>query len=341
MNQRPLHLGRTARAIVERIAVLDLNLSGLQVLTEAATGAYAVTPVIAAVAGAEVVVLSRDSRYGTVAEAWSQTSALAAELGVRHRIRMVDELDRLTVSKADIVTNSGHLRPLNSKIIAEMKQSAVIPLMYEAWELRSTDVDVNACRQKGVNVAGTNERHASVGVFQYLGMLVVKVALEEGFAIFDDRCLVLSDNDFGHYIAETLSANGAKVTSVETLAAAGSSEWDIIVIATLPPLSGGRRVCLDDVRASLYCQVWGDVDRGPASENWRPAREPQSGHMGLTLDSLGHSPVVRLQAAGLKCGELMLRPSRDEDLMHLIQWVFPEGVSTMGSGESCSHSEAE
>ena len=35
MNQRPLHLARTARAIVERIAVLDLDLSGLQVLTEA------------------------------------------------------------------------------------------------------------------------------------------------------------------------------------------------------------------------------------------------------------------------------------------------------------------
>ena len=321
MNQRPLHLARTARAIVERIAVLDLDLSGLQVLTEAATGAYAVTPVIAAVAGAKVVAVATDSRHGTVAEASSQTSDLATELGVLHRIKLVDKLDHSTLAEADIITNSGHLRPLNSRMIAGMKQTAVIPLMYEAWEMRSSDVDIDACRQHGIRVAGTNERHMGVGVFDYLGLLVVKAALEEGFAIIDDRCLVVSDNDFGPFIERTLSANGARVTRANSMTALVPGEWDLVVVATLPPLSGGERISMEGIHASLYCQLWGDVDRGLGNGRWLPVREPQSGHMGLTLDALGPAPIVRLQTAGLKCGEVMLCPDRAKKFSDLLQWI--------------------
>jgi hypothetical protein len=323
-----------AREIVDRIRVHDLDLSGLSVLTEAATGAYAVTSVIAATAGASVVAFGKDSHHGTILEAWGQTSELAQELGVLDRIQLVDALDGRALASADIVTNSGHLRPLSSAVIEAMKPSAVIPLMYESWELRSDDVDVDACRRKRIRVAGTNERHPDVDVFRYLGLLVVKAALEEGFGIVGDRCLVISDIDFGDFISQSLSANGAEVTRVEKLNSVTRSGWDIVVIATLPPSSGGRRFCLDGVESSLFCQVWGDVDRHTAIGPWCPVPEPLPGHMGLTLDSLGNSPVVRLQTAGLKCGELMLRQTPDDQLMQLVQWVNPPIGGAAVSGQA-------
>ena len=37
--------------------------------------------------------------------------------------------------EADVVTNSGHVRPIDAETVAWMKPTAVVPLMYEAWEL--------------------------------------------------------------------------------------------------------------------------------------------------------------------------------------------------------------
>ena len=46
----------------------QIDLRGLQVLTEAATGPYACTSVIAALAGAQVTALARPSTHGSVGE---------------------------------------------------------------------------------------------------------------------------------------------------------------------------------------------------------------------------------------------------------------------------------
>ena len=62
--------------IEDAVDRLNLDLSGKVVLTEAATGAYIVTPVIAALAGAEVYAFTKDTRYGTVAEVRKQTNEL-------------------------------------------------------------------------------------------------------------------------------------------------------------------------------------------------------------------------------------------------------------------------
>ena len=289
---------------------LQLDLTGLRVLTEAATGPYVVTPVIAVFAGAEVVALAKDSRYGTVAQASQETQQLSRELGVANRIEIVERLGDGHVASAHIVTNSGHLRPLDADFVGRMKRTAVIPLMYESWELRSTDVDLDACRRHGIRVAGTNERDPRVGVFDYLGVLVVKAILNEGYELVRQRCLVVSDNDFGEFVKIALKANGAKVQTVPPHNSAGRTTWDIVVVASTPPLCGGAVVSLEGVDAGLYCQLWGDVDRSSASGRWCPQREPRAGHMGLTLDRLGPDPVTRLQAGGLKVGEVLARCPR-------------------------------
>ena len=65
-------------------------------------------------------------------------------------------------------------------MVSLMKPTAVVPLMYESWELRHTDVDVAACRRRGLRVAGTNERHPEVAIFEYLGLVVLKAMLDAG-----------------------------------------------------------------------------------------------------------------------------------------------------------------
>ena len=62
---------------------MNLDLAGVRVVTEAATGPYVVTPVMAAAAGAEVVALAKDSRHGSAAEARRQTMEFAGEMARR------------------------------------------------------------------------------------------------------------------------------------------------------------------------------------------------------------------------------------------------------------------
>lgn len=278
------------------------------------------TPVIAALAGAEVTALAKQTDYGNVDEIFDQTRTLADSCGVWDRIEIVESLDDRHLASVDIVTNSGHLRPLDANRVSRMRPGAVIPLMYESWELRASDVDLDACRRRGVRVGGTNERHPAVGVFDYLGLIVVKTALCEGHCLIGERCLVISDNDFGKYVHRSLEANGATVYTVRCAANASREQWDIVVIATTPPLCGGQVTGLDGLDASLWCQLWGDVERPGATGVWSPRDEPKRGHMGIGLSVLGPTPVVKLQAGGLKCGELMLE-ARPNEHIELVQWV--------------------
>ena len=88
MDTRPgLHNGRLTDLMRSAIERCNLDLSGLTVLTEAATGAYVVTPVIAAMAGARrVLAVTQSTRYGTVDEVRSATLELARHAGVADRI---------------------------------------------------------------------------------------------------------------------------------------------------------------------------------------------------------------------------------------------------------------
>ena len=93
----------------------DLDLSNAVVLTEAASGAYVVTPVLAAMAGArQVFAMARTTRYGTVENIAGQTYELARIAAVESQIKIVTEKTAEIVAQADIITNSGHVRPIDA-----------------------------------------------------------------------------------------------------------------------------------------------------------------------------------------------------------------------------------
>jgi hypothetical protein len=70
---------------------LGLQLGERVVLTEAATGAYAVMPVLAALAGAQAFALANATRYASAEEIAEATLGLARIAGVRASIELVQE----------------------------------------------------------------------------------------------------------------------------------------------------------------------------------------------------------------------------------------------------------
>ena len=92
----------------DTIAATGLNLADMIVLTEAASGAYGVTPVIAALAGARKVhAFTRSTRYGTVAEITEWTNALAAAAGVADRISIIESIPPEILKDVDLVEDTG------------------------------------------------------------------------------------------------------------------------------------------------------------------------------------------------------------------------------------------
>jgi hypothetical protein len=300
-----------------------LDLSNRVVLTEIASGPYIVTPVLAALSHAtRVFAVARDSRFGTADELSAETISLAKLAGVDSRLSIVREKTRAIVSAADIVTNSGHVRPINREMVSWMKPTAVVSLMYEAWEFRASDVDLNACREHGIVVAGVNERNPAVDVFSYLGIMAVRLLLDAGVSVYGSRILVLCDNPFAPFIEKGLRNAGAGVEVDASFArrpAAG--QVDAIVVALKP----GDGPVLEAVAVkalarafpgAVLVQFWGDLDRAALREagvSFWPPEDPGPGHMGILPSAVGPEPIVRLQTGGLKVGEILTAVPRATD----------------------------
>ncbi len=309
----PARLIRLMRAVV---AECRLDLSGAVVLTEAASGPYVVTPVLAALAGAEVVALTRTTRYGSAESVTERTMSLAAALGVAGRITVTTERRASDFARADVVTNSGHVRPIDRETVAAMRSTAVVPLMFEAWEAEAGrhDLDLNALRERGIRVAGTNERHPAVDVFSYLGLMAVKLLLDAGIAAYRARLAVVCDNPFRDYLVRGLTGVGADVAvSASVLDLLAGEAPDATLVALRPR---GTPVIGSDEMAALasrwpgcpVVQYWGDLDRdGLAAHGlpvWPPSA-PGAGHMGVLPSAVGPEPIVRLQAGGLKVAQVL------------------------------------
>jgi hypothetical protein len=313
-------LVRLARAAVAEMAV---DLDDAVVVTEAATGAYAVTPVLAALAGARHVhAFTRPTRYGSVAEVMRQTRALAVEAGVLDRIEVRTDRPLSVVDRADVVTNSGHVRPIDSEMVGRMRPTAVLPLMFESWEIQAGrfDLALDEAVARGIRVAGTNERHPLVDVFSYLGTMAVALLFEAGTAVRGTRVVVACDNPFASYLESGLTAAGAEVRTTESVTDVDPAFDPDFVLVSLTP-TGSPVVTSAEVRwiagtwpSVAVVQFWGDLDRtslADAGVRYWPLQAPPAGHMAVLPSQPGPEPVVRLQAGGLKVASVLLKAPAD------------------------------
>lgn len=324
IDSRPgLNAHRLVALMQQAIDRCNLQLQGAVVLTEAATGAYVVTPVIAAMAGAKkVFAIAQNTRYGTVDQVQGITKTLAELAGVSQRIEYLTHKSSDILAQADIITNSGHVRPLDAETIGWMKSSSVIGLMYEAWEFRSEDVDLAACRQRGIQLAGVNEQHPAVDVFSFLGIMAVKLLLDAGVSVYTSNILLLCDNPFSVFIQKGLANAGAKVDTVVGLWEAPLDiAYDAILVALHPqaePILSG----IDAEKIEKYwpgavvAQYWGDIERTAFYSRGIsicPEVEPNAGHMGILPSGVGPEPIIRLQTGGLKAAEAVWRKAPPSD----------------------------
>jgi len=316
-----LNLRRLVDLMSAAVERCRLDLSSYVVFTEAASQAYVVTPILAAMAGAkQVYATTRSTRHGTFDEVAANTRHIAKLAGVGNTIEILDGKPRQAIAAADIVTNSGHVRPIDAEMISWMKRGAVIPLMYETWELRETDIDIAACRKHGIRLTGTNERHPAVDVFSYLGVMAVKLLHDAAVAVYQSRILLICDNDFGPFIERGLGSAGAAVDRVTQLQQARpDAPYDAILVSRTP--TAEPALSLQDIAfiakhwpGAPLVVYWGDVSRQAlrdANLSFWPPEAPHAGHMGILPSGVGPEAIVRLQSGSLKAAEALLRHPDD------------------------------
>jgi len=323
---------RERRLISEAVEKLELDLSGLVVLTEAATGRYGCTPLICAAAGCDrVFALTRDSKYGSAEKVTRDTKGAAVEMGLADRVQVITEVSDEILGSADVVTNLGFVRPISRAVVEKLKATAAVPVMFETWEFREEDLDLSACWERGVCVLGTNEEHGALKIMDYLGSLVAMKLFEQGVEVTGSRLVVLGRGKFFPKVSESLEQMGAcvvrwladvedarpKMPRDERLSVL--SGVDAVIVADEPTSMGcivgeGGAISADDL--ATYCpdavlvHLAGTVSRAELEASritCLPESAPEPGHMGWSLSELGPKPVIDLHAGGLKVGELLAR----------------------------------
>lgn len=341
-----------ANKIIEGVKRIDLNLTGKTVLTEVASNQYMVTSLLAAYAGAKVYAYGKDTRYGLFDDIVINIKSIVSELDRSIDIKFLKELTPIHINQADIITNSGHLRPLNSDFLKHTKKGVVIPLMYESWEFRGDDIDLKTIRELDIRLGGTNERHSDVDVFNYLGDMCLKLILDSGSSLYNNKFILLCNNDFGPYIAKSISeycellvidldSNKSKYDGLDITWQGGFPNAVIptqfrnaeAVVFTAYPFTdqwiGGDNTpikiqqLVERLKNPKILRYAGDIEINALEESsiqFYP-EHVTPGHMGILPSDIGFDPIIRLQAGGLKVGQLMREGNthfREQELVQII-----------------------
>ena len=315
---------RIIRLIDMIIDSLKLDLKGMVVLTEAASGAFIVTPLIAARAGAQVVAVARHSAYANVSDVLAYAKEWSQHLGVSNRIMITTDPPITFASKVDIVTNLGFVRPISADFVAKLSSTAVISLMWEGWEYRGSDLDIQACRNYDIPVIGTKETHELLQIFEYLGIVVAKLLLEREIEIFKSKIVLIGSDPFGVAIEAKLLSLGASVIRLDPSVSSSLTDIsdegiDALVVAEHKDSREivGDKGCIDPMELAELgiplIHISGVVDicsLNRAGVLKYPTKPVEFGYMTVTADYCGPRPIIDLHASGLKVGEVMYRAKK-------------------------------
>lgn len=303
---------------------LNLNLKGLVVLTEAASGLFAFTPIIALMAGAKkVVAVSQTTKFGSFDDIKRETLEVVNFFGADEadiEIVLKNEYDRY--NEIDIVTNSGHVRPINERLISTLKKTAVISYMSEPWEYRNDDLDLYLCNKKGILVYGTNEDHPLVNCFIETGHIAMKMIYESKISVINAKIAIVSRDKFGKTICHHLLTFTDKVILIddfENIPEDYLTDLDILIVADYlydkEIISGNGIIKPQDlimrsphVKIIQFCGNNNMDDLKEQGISCYPAGELEKSRMFYTLADISYRSAIRLFAAGLKVGEGLQKP---------------------------------
>jgi hypothetical protein len=313
-----------ASRIEAAVKKIGLDLRGQRVLSEAASGPYIATAILAAVAGAEhVTACTRDSRWGSADEITRSTVELADHFGVADRIEVSTRPAATMAEGADVVTNLGFVRPITRALVGQLPAHAAIALMWEPWEFRDEDIDLAACREYGIPIVATNEHHPHLATFKAVGMLALKLLLERQCEVTGLELLVVGSDPFGQACSDLLRAVGANVTLLNPQGGwpndgveSAFERADAVVVVEhryQVELFGPSTASLVELlarRSIPLVHICGNVDADYLSVRGiqkHPAQVVSHGFMTVTTAYVGAKPVIDLHTAGLHVASIVAR----------------------------------
>jgi hypothetical protein len=291
-------------------------------LTEAASGVYLFNPMIPILAGADrVVTFCRDSHYATVEEVKINMSKAYMDVGLGNSYDFSTCLTPNDLSAANVITNSGHLRPFDAEFLEGLSETAVIPLMWEPWELRAGEIDLEVARRRKILVMGTNEHEDPCDMRPYSFLTAIRLMMDHQVTIVQDNILVIGDQvSLALPIDEGFSRLGYACKRL-SLSADFKEMEEKIRWATYILVAEHK-----DHRMLLGANAWiktkqlvkaningvgviaGTVDREDLEVNGisvYPGQVAKPGYMSYLPSELGPYPVMKLFAAGVKVGQVM------------------------------------
>lgn len=326
------YIKRCLAFIEGSIKKFDLDLSDYIVYTELGSRNYAYTPVIAAMAGAKkVYAITKDSIYGTIFENKQDLKQICRNLeGMQDKITVDTKKIKNHLHEADILTNTGFVRPIDKKMIDYLQKTCVIPLMYESWESRAgKDIDLDRCREKGILVCGTNEDCKPMDMMRYSGFLLSKMMFTCGFGVHKDSILLIGSGRIASNLNNFLLRNSIKFDHFSLGYLSRNkldlSNYDAIVTAehydNIELIGKDGLIKVEDIKKSApLCQILhicGNVDANAIRDqeiSIYPRLPSEFGSMSFTADFIGPKATLELIVAGLKVGQLMATNRKKNNL---------------------------
>jgi hypothetical protein len=237
-------------------------------------------------------------------------------------------------STIDILTNSGFLRPIKGDIITKLKKTAVIPLMWETWEFREGEIDIEACQKALIPIIGTNEHFKDADMFAYPGMLALKLLFQSNLEVACNKFILLGGGLTGKLIAKTFKNigidfmwfgdNGRErmkdMFSYSSLKGElfKQKRLDAIVVADhifkREIIGSNGYISFNEIRNQFpyvkICHICGNInvmELQSSNLSFYPDNIKPFGYMSYETINLGWEPVIMLASAGLKVGEIAAR----------------------------------
>ena len=159
---------KVSSAIEYLISHYNLNLDGQVILTEIGTDEYAYLPEICLKADAKkVIALVKDSIFGNASSIINNYKESNFYKDYKDQLEIISDLIQCSQSLQEVtlITNSGHLRPIDKNLVSLVNKSRHIALMYDIWEFRDSDINLEDCKKFQIPIVGTYEHHSDLKIF--------------------------------------------------------------------------------------------------------------------------------------------------------------------------------
>lgn len=308
------------------VSQLNLDLSDKVIITELATNAYFDAALIPLFAGAKKVIYvyknisSKDQiLIKKKLKEILETNEITSKVLIREDRPLPKDLQA-----ANIICNTGALRPLNYSLLKHVNPSnAVIQLMYDSWEIRDTDIDFNYCYSSGIPIVGTNESNPSFDIFYNVAPLVLKMCLEIS-RVYNENIFIFSNDDFGDHTRKVLGKiNPKSLIQTKDINVLNDNikNIDLIVLCSYDEdrtLLGERGILnfIADNPNVKVVHLFGIVDadyvKSTLNLNIYPDYDGKTMKMSKTFAYIGREPVIDLFLASYKAGCSFLNNEKSE-----------------------------